>query len=126
MPKSSNCRLESLSTASTTPTPAWPIGVKKRSQVQQRGKNYCGLRSEERQGYWTEEEDAADGRMEDGEAKDFFYSALERFFFSNNMESRARVKGQGQAGLSLQYLGQENNWSQATTMRQDGKVTARF
>ena len=42
------------------------------------------------------------------------------------MESRARVKGQGQAGLALQCFEQEDNWSQATTMRQDGKVTARL
>ena len=46
--------------------------------------------------------------------------------FLLNFESRARVKGQGHVGLSLKYPGHEDNWSQATAMRQDGKVTARF
>jgi len=102
--------------------PEWEKEVKFNSEV----KIIAGTGSEERQGYWTEEDETADGRMEDGEAEGFFYSALDRFFSNNNMESRARVKGQGQAGLSLQYFEQEDNWSQATTMRQDGKVTARF
>ena len=47
--------------------PEWKKEVKFNSEV----RIIAGTGSEERQGYWTEEEDAAEGGMKDGEAEDF-------------------------------------------------------
>ena len=71
--------------------PEWEKEVKFNSEV----KIIAGTGSEERQGYWTEEDETADGRMEDGEAEDFF-TVLSTDFFSTiiwSQEQGSRGKG---------------------------------